>query len=148
MDDQPISTVPMSQRDKLLKKRFAESITQQSDHLDRLGYQLITLELAIPGLYATALKMVQGSKATLDSNSWLFVTFACWFVALGCTLWCLMPQKWKIDENIMKQNPANRTGALGIEDFFNKSAQRKRLWLSISSIIFFAGVCTAAFTVF
>jgi hypothetical protein len=57
MTDTPIPTIPQSSSDKILRAKFAESISGQSDQMDKLGQLLITLELAIPGLYATVLNL-------------------------------------------------------------------------------------------
>lgn len=40
--------------------------------MDKLGQQLITLELAIPGLYATVLEFTKGDAATTTRNLWLY----------------------------------------------------------------------------
>ncbi len=147
MNDKSIPTRPPSSSEELFKEKFAESIAGQSELMDKLGQQLITLELAIPGLYATALKLMSGDKAILSNNPSLYITFACWFFALLCTLISLIPRKWKINRNIMKQDPSAETEELGIEDFFHKTAQYKRRLLIASVILFFIGVCSAVFTV-
>jgi hypothetical protein len=82
MIDTPIATRPPNKGEELLREKFAASIAGQSELMDKLGRQLITLELAIPGLYATVLKLVQGEDATLPVNNWLYATFLFWFVAL------------------------------------------------------------------
>jgi len=147
MSNQAISTRPVSDNEKLMRQKFYESVTAQSDLLDKLGERLITLELAIPGLYATALKLVSGDKATLVINAALYVTFACWLIALALTLIALIPKKWKIDPTILKQDPQKFSEGLGLEDFFEQSATRKRRLLIVSSIVFFAGIFSAVFTI-
>ncbi len=148
MNDKPIPTRPPSGTEKLLKEKFAESIAGQCEHMDKLGRQLITLELAIPGLYATALKLTSGGKATLSGSPGLYIAFACWFIALLFTLISLIPRRWRVNRNIMKQDPSIETQELGIEDFFHKTAQYKRRLLVTSSLLFFVGVYSAALTVF
>ena len=147
MNDKPIPTRPPSGTEKLLKEKFAESIASQCEHMDKLGRQLITLELAIPGLYATVLKLTSGSKATLSTSPGLYIAFACWFIALLFTLISLIPRRWRVNRNIMKQDPSIETQELGIEDFFHKTAQYKRRLLVTASLLFFVGVYSAAFTV-
>jgi hypothetical protein len=147
MSDQPISTRPVSDNEKLLRQKFYESVTAQSDLLDKLGERLLTLELAIPGLYATALKLVSGDKATLVINAALYVTFACWLLALALTLAALVPKKWKVDPAILKQDPQKFSEGLGIEDYFEQSATRKRRLLIVSSVVFFAGIFSAVYTI-
>ena len=56
---------PVTSSETVLRDKFAESIVGQSELMDRLAQQLITLELAIPGLYATALKLLSGDAATV-----------------------------------------------------------------------------------
>ena len=148
MNEKPIPTRPMPSGDKLLKEKFAESIASQSDLMDKLGQQLITLELAIPGLYATVLKLVSGDKATLTSSPVLYLSFACWLLALLLTLCSLIPRRWTVFPNVKKQLPYADTDTLGIEDFFYKSAQYKRRLLIPAAIFFFAGIFCAALSVF
>ena len=148
MSDKPISTRAPTSSETVLKDKFAESIADQSKQMDKLGRQLITVELAIPGLYATVLKLVSGDKATLSNNTAIYISFALWFLALLFTLTSLIPRKWKVDRSIMKQDPSKKTKTLGIEDFFNKSAQYKRRLLITASVLFFIGVISAAFSVF
>jgi hypothetical protein len=50
--------------------------------LDELARQLITLELAVPGLYATALWLVAAEKATVAASPGLYAALACWGLAL------------------------------------------------------------------
>ena len=147
MSDQPISTRPMNDNEKLLRQKFYESLTAQSDLLDKLGERLLTLELAIPGLYATALKLVRGDQATLAVNPALYITFVCWLIALAFTLAALTPKKWKVDPAILKQDPQKFSEGLGLEDFFEQSATRKRRLLMVSSVVFFAGIFSAIFTI-
>ena len=147
-NDPPILTHPLPGIEKILKDKYAESIAAQSEQMDNLGRQLITLELAIPGLYATVLKLIGGSNATLCAGTALYITFIFWFAALVLTLISLIPRKWKVDRTIMKQDPGEQTDALGIEDFFQQSAQYKRRFLIAASLLFFCGVGSAAVTVF
>lgn len=148
MDDIPISTRPPSNRDKVLQEKFFESMAGQSEQMDKLGQQLLTLELAIPGLYATVLKLVSGDKATLAASPALYLTFGCWFLALLLTLASLIPRGWQVNPTIMKQAPSVKSKELGIEDFFYRTAQYKRRLLIAASLLFFSGIVSAAFTVF
>ena len=146
MSDQPISTAPLSDNEKLLREKFYESIAAQSDLVDKMSERLLTLELAIPGLYATVLKLVSGEKATVRLNPAFYVTFACWLVALILTLIALTPKKWVVDSTILKQDPNKFSEGLGIEDFFEQSAVYKRRLLVASSVLFFVGIFSAAYT--
>jgi hypothetical protein len=147
MTDQPLTTRPPDAYEKKLREKYAESFASQGDLMDKLAQQLLTLELAIPGLYATVLKLIRGDKATVPVNNVLYVTFALWIVALGLTLAALMPRKWKVNPTIMERDPKSTTGELGIKDFFAESARYKRNLLIAATILFFFGITLAALTV-
>ena len=147
MGDKPISTRPLSDNEKLMRQKFYESIVAQSDLMDKLSERLLTLELAIPGLYATAVKLISGDKATITVNAAFYITFGCWLLALALTLAALTPRKWRVDPAILKQDPKKMSDALGIEDFFERSANYKRGLVIASSILFFAGIFGAVFTI-
>lgn len=146
-DESILSTRPVNENEKLLRTKFYESIAAQSDLMDKLGEKLLTLELAIPGVYATALKLIRGDKATVGVDWLLVLVFACWASALAMTLIALTPKDWKVDIRVLKQDPQKFSDeGLGIEDFFNQSARDKRGWLTASSVVFFAGIVSAVFT--
>ena len=147
MTNQPLTTRPPDTYEEKIKEKYAESFANQSDLMDKLAQQLLTLELAIPGLYATVLKLISGDKATVPVNNMLYVTFGLWVVALGLTLMALMPREWKVNPEIMLQDPKSTTGELGIKDFFAKSARYKRNLLIVATILFFFGIAFAALTV-
>ena len=146
MLNKPLSTRPLNENEKLLREKFYQSIVAQSDLMDKLSERLFTLELAIPGLYATALKLIRGDKATVTVNWALYVTFAFWLLALIFTLMALTPKQWKVDTTILKQDPKKLGQALGIEDFFEQAAAYKRRLVIASSAFFFAGIFAALFT--
>ncbi len=146
MSNKPIPTRPVSDNEKLLREKFYESIAAQSDLMDKLCERLLTLELAVPGLYAAILKLTRGDKATLTVNIALNFTFACWLLALILTLVALTPKKWVVDPTILKQDPKKFSEALGVEDFFEQSALHKRRLITASSLIFFVGIISAVFT--
>lgn len=147
MPRKPISTRPLNENEKLLREKFYESISSQSDLMDKLAERLLTLELAIPGLYATVLKLVSGDKATVTINPAFYITFAFWLIALGLTLTALTPMKWSVDTTILRQDPNKFSEALGIEDFFDQTALHKRRLVVASSLFFFAGIFSAVFTI-
>jgi hypothetical protein len=145
--NQPLTTRPPDTYEKKIREKYAESFANQSDLMDKLAQQLLTLELAIPGLYATVLKLIRGDQATVPVNNMLYVTFALWIAALGLTLIALMPREWKVDPQIMERDPKSTTGELGIKDFFAKSARYKRNLLIVATLLFFSGITLAALTV-
>ena len=114
----PVQTVPVSDNDEVLIKKFYEDVAAQSTLMDTLAERLMTLELAIPGIYAAVLKLMQGDDATLLLNWAFYLTFGCWFLALVLTLLAIWPKKWKVDPEIMVQNPDHYKEGIGIEDYF------------------------------
>ena len=143
---EPISTRPLTSQEKLLRDKFYENIARQSDLMDSLAVRLLTVELAIPGAYATALKLIRGSDAKVHVNCALYLAFICWILSVILTFMALTPRKWRVDPTIIKQAPEKRSEALGIEDFFNQSALYKRRLLMASSFFFFFGILSAVFT--
>ena len=146
MPTKPISTRPLNDNEKLLREKFYEGIAAQSDLMDKLSERLLTLQLAIPGAYATALKLMYGDKATVTLGTVGYITFGLWFASLILTIFALTPRKWKVDVSTLKQDPKKLDQALGIEDFFEQSAIYKRRLISISSMLFFLGIVGAALT--
>lgn len=147
--NRPLQTSPLSDDDTVLKQKYREAVAGQAELMDKLGAQLITLELAIPGLYATALKLAQGEDATLPANNWLvYLTFACWLFALLLTLIALIPKNWNVNQQVMIQDPRHyKSDGLGIEDFFHQSARYKMRLLVPSSIFLWAGIFLAVATI-
>ena len=146
MANKATPTRPVSENENLLRKKFYESIADQSALMDKLAERLLTLELGIPGLFATVVKLTRGDKATLPINAALNIAFACWLLALILTLIALTPRKWIVDPFILKQDPEKFSEGLGVEDFFERSANYNRWLIIASSILFFAGVFSAMFT--
>ena len=63
------------------------------------------------------------------------------------TLIALTPKKWIVDPTILKQDPQKYSEGLGIEDFFEQSAQYKRRLVIASSVLFFAGIISAVYMI-
>ncbi|MCP4427643.1 MAG: hypothetical protein GY803_24430 [Chloroflexi bacterium] len=148
MNDQPIKTKPVSDSAKYLREKFYEQYASQSEQMDALARQLIVIELAIPGLYATVLKLTQGDKATVAVDNWLTFTFSCWFLALALTLLALFPRNWKVDPTIIKSDPTGKSRTMSLEDYFYKSA-RYKYWLLAAACLFFgAGIVGAVVVLF
>lgn len=146
MAGKAIPTIPVSENQNLLRKKFYENIAAQSDLMDKLSERLLTLELAIPGLFATVLKLTRGEDATLPINAALNWAFVFWLAALILTLMALTPKKWTVDDTILKQDPKKFSEGLGIEDYFEQSALYKRRLAIASSVLFFAGIFSATLT--
>ncbi|VEN74706.1 conserved membrane hypothetical protein [Candidatus Desulfarcum epimagneticum] len=140
--------IPLSRGEKILKEKFYEDIAAQSDRMDRLGHRLVTLELAIPGLYAAAFRLAKGRDATLCVGPAVWMAFGLWFLALVATLWALFPKKWLVDERFMKKKPTAKNPKIGIRDFFGLSALHKRRFLMASCLFFFGGIFFAFLAIF
>ena len=146
MTDKPLTTRLPNAYEEKIRERYVESFANQSDLMDKLAQQLLTLELAIPGLYATVLKLIRGDQATVPINNSLYITFGLWVVALGLTVMALIPREWTVNPNILQKDPNSTTGELGLKDFFVESARYKRIRLIIATILFFLGIAIAALT--
>lgn len=139
----PIPTRPLDRQDTLLRDKLTEEITGQPQRMDNLAQQLITLELAIPGLYATVLKLVQGDKGVLSGPA-LYWAFGLWMLALLLTLAALFPRRYDVDTRTLRRRQPGRPGQpLSIEDYFSTAASHKRWLLVASSIAFFTGLLAA-----
>lgn len=149
MDNDIASSVPPSKSDEELAKGFVTAIIDQSKPLDELAKQLITLDLAIPGLYATVLKFISGDDAVAKSTALIVWAFVFWFVSLVLSLFSLTPRNWTVDQTILRRDkPAVPGQPLSIEEFFVASACYKRRLLIVASLLCFIGICLAGLTVF
>ena len=142
-----LATRPTNSLEKKLIEKYAESFADQSELMDKLAQQLLTLELVIPGLYATALKLVAGDDATMSINALLIVSLGLWFAALVLTLLALSPREWKVNTTIMQQDPDSTSDELGIKEFFSRTARYKRNRLVPAAMILFAGIACAVLSV-
>lgn len=133
-----VTTSTVSKYDEALLDTFAKDVAAQATRLDDLAKQLITLNIAIPGLYATVLKFISGEKAVVNDPLLLLITFAAWLLALGFALASLFPQRYQVDPD----SPSE------IETFFYRSAQHKRKLLAAASLFSFFGICFAVFSLF
>jgi hypothetical protein len=134
---------PLSKVDTYLEQGFAEEVVEQSRRLDELAKQLITLELAIPGIYAAVMKLAHGGKAVAIMPS-LFITFIFWALALGLTLASLVPVKYKVDSNML-EGEIDGSDIISIRAYFKLSSKRKRNLLIPACILTFIGTCFAVF---
>ena len=141
----PLTTRPPTKGEQILQAKFYEHLVAQSDLMDKIAAQLLTVELAVPGLYAAVLKLVQGDKATVPLNAPAVIAFALWLLALLLTLVSLFPRKWRVDTGLLRQAPGKMDEALGIEDFFHHTAAHKRNLLLAASVCFFFGIFAALF---
>ena len=149
MASEPVRTTrPVAGSETVLRNKFAESLVGQSDLMDKLAQQLITLELAVPGIYATALKLTAGDDATITLDSWVIAAFVCWFVALVLALVSLIPRTWQVDPTVLRRDAGAKDVPLGLEDFYRQSAAYKRRLLIPSTLLFAIGIALSAWSVF
>lgn len=78
-----VEAIPLSKFDESVLDSFAKDVAAQATRMDDLAKQLITLNLAIPGLYASVLKLVSGDAAQMTDTTSLTITFAAWLLSLG-----------------------------------------------------------------
>lgn len=138
-----------SAADEELEKGLAAAIIGQPTLLDELAKQMVTLCLAIPGLFATVLKLTSGDEALLSANCLVLWAFICWLVALLLSLASLVPVTRTVDRQVVRRaQPASKGQSLSIEEFFSVSAKYKRRLLIAAALFCFAGIALAAGSVF
>jgi len=148
VSDTSIPTRRASASDSLLQEKLVEEISQQPARLDELAQKLIALELAIPGIYVAALKLMQAYPQTQVLVWPLAVTIIFWFMALLLAFVSLFPKTYQVDPNLLRRHEsANHEQPLSIEAFFSRSAAYKRRLLAVSCFLFFAGIVSADFSV-
>ncbi len=140
-DQEVIKTRPPQVSDTLLQERFYDSVAGQAELMDKLAQTLLTVELAIPGLYAAVLKLISG-KDSLTLSYLLVFAFCCWLLALICTLYAVFPKPYQVNTREIR-NSAN-----SIETFFNNSARYKWHRLLYSVGFFIAGLGAVLWDVF
>ena len=145
MNQPALPTRPPDRGEKILQEKFYEHLAAQSDLMDKIAAQLLSVELAVPGLYAAVLKLVRGDEATVPLNTCAYIAFALWLLALTLTLASLLPRKWPVNTALLRQAPHKTDESLGIADFFERTASWKHNLLLASSIAFFAGIFCVVF---
>ena len=147
-DEMIVDGRPPTDIDNLYLTKYVEAIAAQSELMDKLGYQLITLELAIPGLYAAVLKLTEGDTATVDVNGWFVATFGFWLAALFFTLWAILPRFYRVDTDIIIRDDGNSPQPTSIKNFFDQSAKFKQLRIVAAIACFWLGIISAIFLLF
>lgn len=134
--------------EEILAERFFERLADQSKQMDELARQMITVELAVPGLYASILALLRGQDATLPAGWPLVVTFACWLAALALSFLALFPRHYDVDPTILQGDPENAPGVMGLEAFYTRSAAYKRGLLLAAALLFWLGIIVAVWLLF
>ena len=146
---EPIKTEPLSRGEQKLIDKFYEDKVRQADRMDELAKQLIVLELAIPGIYATMLRLVSGKNAVPGNSFLLAAAFILWLLALIITFMCLVPKSWKVDTDILKrQAPAAEDQPLSVDEYFLRSAKTKRKFIVWGGFLFFSGIIAAVLSIY
>lgn len=133
-----VEPATFSKYDEGLLDSLAKDIAAQATRLDELAKQLITLNIAIPGLYATVLKFISGDQATVQEPLILLIIFGSWLLALGFGFASLYPAHYQVDPD----SPSD------IEAYFHHSARHKLRWLTAAGLFSFFGICFAVFSLF
>ena len=140
-DEDIIKTRLPGTEENLHRERFYDAVANQAGLMDKLAQTLLTVELAIPGLYATTLKLVSG-KESLNLSCALILAFVFWLIALITTLFAVIPKQYEVKPNEIRNSEQS------IETFFYKSARDKWHLLLCSITFFIAGIYGVLWDVF
>lgn len=132
------ATASLSKMDETLLVKFAEDVAAQAARLDDLAKQLITLSIAIPGIYAAVLKLTAGETAVMLRTDVTILAFMAWLLALGFSVTALLPGRQEVDPDSLTE----------IRNYFSSSAGRKYLFLCCACFCNFAGIVLAVSSIF
>jgi hypothetical protein len=139
---------PVSGADKVLVEAYHQEPVKQAERCNELAKEFLKLELAIPGIYAAALRFVVDAQASVSVVG-VALAFGLWLLALLLTLAALFPVKWRVLDNVVRRGSESQgSGAVSIETYFRESTRRRRNLLLWSAPLFLAGVAAAAGSVF
>jgi hypothetical protein len=147
MQQEPLDGKPLSKPgDQALLDAYYQEPIKQAERFVDLSKELFKLELAIPGIYAAALRLVGGEQSV--SRIGVLIAFAFWTFALILTLRAIFPRKYEVLENVVRSvRPTLGQGSLSIEEYFQRSMLDKRRLLLGSIPLFFAGIVAAVLAV-
>jgi hypothetical protein len=132
------AAVPLSKIDETLLVKFAEDVAAQATRLDELAKQLITLCIAVPGIYAAVLKLVVGKDTVMPGEHWVFWAFLTWLLALFFSIASLLPERQTVDPDSLTE----------IQDYFYKTARCKYWFICVACLCSFSGIALAVFSIF
>ena len=135
MEEVTYKTKPLTPIEQKLQEKFAEEVANQAGLMDSMGKQLLSLELAMVGIYATVLKLISGESATLETGWSVGIAFLFWFMSVVATVLAIFPEEYKVDSSKMDE----------IKAYFHKSARKKAKMLIVSIALFFTGIGVAVF---
>jgi len=133
---EPIKTRSITDEEKQLKSLFIDAIAAQSTLMDSLAQRLLMIELAIPSLYVSLLKL---NSAKISFNLFFALTFIFWLLAIIFIINALLPKTY---------HKVNRNSSADIEAFFDKAANYKRNHIFNSLFCFIAGLTALLGNVF
>lgn len=142
------STDSYSQFHQDLQEGFSKDFLGQSARLLDTAKSLLTLQIAIPGLYAALLKMFSGNDATILQSDYLGAlliagSFLFWLVGLGFSLFALKPDKYLVNPFVLSRT-SNSEGAnstfSGLLEMYQNSASRKYKLIVFSSAFTMLGL--------
>jgi len=155
MTDEPIRGQPLSPTDQALLDAYYQEPIRAAERFDELAKNLLSIELAVPGIYAAGLQVLLDDRDGLSILLIVFMTlaFGLWLAALILTVCALFPRPYKVLDGALRYtdpntDPNQRSGASTISEFFEKSARFKRRLLLCSIFLFFAGTVAAVVAVF
>ena len=129
-----------------LQESFAQDFIQQSNRLDDTTKRLLTLQLAIPGIFAVLLKLLPEGQAQAVEATQLYrdiiligSAFLSWTLALIFSLWALQPKKHTVNPQVL-ENKSQDKSFFGLIDFYQASAQHKHRHITISSLLTLLGL--------
>ena len=135
-DNKTYQSKPLTPIEQKLQEKFAEEVANQATLMDSMGKQLLSLELAMVGIYATVLKLISGESATLETGWSVGIAFLFWFMSVVATVLAIFPEEYKVDSSKMDE----------IKAYFHKSARKKAKMLIVSIVLFFTGIGVAVFS--
>lgn len=142
MSDEPaLKTRLPEKQSHQMQELFYDAVANQAALMDKLAQTMLTLELAIPGLYATLLKLVSNYYYLYLSCA-LILAFIFWLIALTTTLIAIIPKQYDVNVNEIRNTEHS------IETFFYQSARYKWRLLLISIISFIAGISAVLWDIF
>lgn len=150
---QTSSTSEYSQLHAFLQESLNKDLVEQSNRLSETAKSLLTLQLAVPGIFAAILKMFEGSKATLVQADYFTTTliigaFLSWMLALGLTLSVLRPDPYRVNPlatSRKAEGKSEKEQTLGLLELYQQSAVRKFQRVTISSGLTFLGILLMVF---
>lgn len=146
---QASSTSGYSQFNKDLQEGFNKDFLGQSARLLDTAKSLLTLQIAIPGLYAALLKMFSGDDATILQSDYLGAlliagSFLFWLLGLGFSLFALKPDKYLVNPSVLSRTSVSEDAPdstfSGLFEMYQNSASRKYTLVVFSSVLTMLGL--------